>query len=135
MDGVEMSDTHIEQAVSGDRTLKVQGDERRRSLVVAAYQLIAEKGFEQLRTREVAARVGGKIATLHYYFASKEDLIRSGVDYLLELFRTARVPMQAPEGTTPIGQIREMFLTIEYRLREMPEMFIVLSELVLRSLR
>jgi AcrR family transcriptional regulator len=130
-----MNDTHVEQDVSGNRVLKVQGDQRRRSLVVAAYYLIAEKGFEQLRTRDIAARVGVNIATLHYYFASKEDLIRSVVDYLLELFRTARVPMQTQEGTTPIGQIREMFLTIEYRLREMPEMFIVLSELVLRSLR
>ena len=130
-----MNDTHVEQDVSGGRVLKAQGDQRRRSLVVAAYHLIAEKGFEQLRTREVAARVGVNIATLHYYFASKEVLIRSVVDYLLELFRTARVPMQVQEDTTPIGQIREMFLTIEYRLREMPEMFIVLSELVLRTLR
>src|SRR2546430_7157743 len=56
------------------RARTTHADERRRSLVLAAYDLIAEKGFEDLRTRDVAARAGVNIATLHYYFASKEDL-------------------------------------------------------------
>jgi len=70
-----MSEVHTEQDEQRDRTRTAHRDERRRSLVLAAYQLIAEKGFEQLRTRDVAARAGVNIATLHYYFASKEDLI------------------------------------------------------------
>src|SRR6266567_243915 len=65
------------------RARTTHGDERRRSLVLAAYDLIAEKGFEELRTRDVAMRTGVNIATLHYYFASKEDLIEGVVDYLL----------------------------------------------------
>jgi AcrR family transcriptional regulator len=133
--GADMNVTHVEQGDSGGRIRKVQGDERRRSLVLAAYHLIAEKGFEQLRTREVAARVGVNIATLHYYFAGKEVLIQGVVDHLLDLFRTAPVPSLVPEHATPLGQIRAMFLTIQYRLQEMPEMFIVLTELILRSLR
>src|SRR2546429_9897496 len=62
------------------------GDERRRSLVLAAHDLIAEKGFEDLRTRDLAMRAGGKIAKLHYYFVSKEGLIDGAVAYLLDLF-------------------------------------------------
>jgi AcrR family transcriptional regulator len=50
------------------------GDERRRSLVLAAYHLIAEGGLERLRTRDIAARAGMNIATLHYYFPGKEDV-------------------------------------------------------------
>jgi len=40
-------------------------ERRRQELVHAAFNLIAEHGFEGLRTRDVAAEVGVNIATLH----------------------------------------------------------------------
>src|SRR5258708_5260046 len=113
---------------------KTQGDERRRSLVQAAYHLIAEGGFEQLRTRSVAARTGVNIATLHYYFARKEDLIQGVVEYLLQQFMTAYLPGSPFEMRTPLEQIRGELAEMQYLLQEKPAMFIVLNELVLRSL-
>ena len=73
------------------------GAAQREALVQAAFNLIAERGFEGLRTRDVAARAGVNIATLHYYFATKEDLIRSVVDMLAEKFRTQQVPYLATQ--------------------------------------
>src|SRR5579864_966147 len=113
---------------------KTQGDQRRRSLVLAAYQLIAEGGFERLRTRDIAARAGVNIATLHYYFARKEDLIQSVVEYLLQQFMTAYLPGSPFEMRTPLEQIRGELAEMQYLVQEKPEMFIVLNELVLRSL-
>jgi AcrR family transcriptional regulator len=113
---------------------KTQGDERRRSLVQAAYHLIAEGGFERLRTRDVAARAGVNIATLHYYFARKEDLIQGVVEYLLQHFMTAYLPGSSFEMKTPLEQIRGELKELQYLLQEKPDMFIVLNELVLRSL-
>ncbi len=113
---------------------KTQGDERRRSLVQAAYHLIAEGGFERLRTRNIAARAGVNIATLHYYFARKEDLIRGVVEYLLQQFMTAYLPGSPFEMRTPLEQIRGELAEMQYLLQEKPAMFIVLNELVLRSL-
>ncbi len=113
---------------------KTQGDERRRSLVQAAYHLIAEGGFERLRTRDIAARAGVNIATLHYYFARKEDLIRGVVEYLLQQFMTAYLPGSPYEMRTPLEQIRGELAELQYLLQEKPDMFIVLDELVLRSL-
>src|SRR5215831_18563987 len=109
--------------------------ERRRSLVLAAYDLIAEKGFEDLRTRDVAARAGVNIATLHYYFASKEDLIDEVVDYLLDLFSSEASRDLDLDFSTPLGHLRAMFLNTVYRMRTMPKMFVVLGELVMRSQR
>ena len=113
---------------------RTQGDERRWSLVQAAYKLIAEGGFERLRTRDVAARVGVNIATLHYYFPHKEDLIRGVVEYLLQQFMTAYLPGSPFEMKTPLEQIRGELAEMQYLLQEKPDMFIVLDELVLRSL-
>src|SRR5579859_7638647 len=124
----------VENDKSAHRARTVQGDERQRSLVLAAYQLIAEKGFEELRTRSVAARAGVNIATLHYYFASKEDLIRGVVEYLLQQFMTAYLPGSPFEMRTPLEQIRGELAELQYLLQEKPAMFIVLNELVLRSL-
>jgi AcrR family transcriptional regulator len=53
----------------------VATEERRREIAAAARAIILEKGFEGLRTRDIAARVGINIATLHYHVPSKEALI------------------------------------------------------------
>jgi len=138
MDDIEQTSQSID-AVAG-RILregtapKTQGDQRRRSLVLAAYQLIAEGGFERLRTRDIAARAGVNIATLHYYFARKEDLIQSVVEYLLQQFMTAYLPGSPFEMKTPLEQIRGELAEMQYLVQEKPEMFIVLNELILRSL-
>ncbi|MBV9616059.1 MAG: TetR/AcrR family transcriptional regulator [Ktedonobacteraceae bacterium] len=117
------------------RARTAHADERRRSLVLAAYDLIAEKGFEDLRTRDVAARAGVNIATLHYYFASKEDLIDGVVDYLLDLFSSEASRDLEMDFSTPLGHLRAMFSNTAYRMRTMPRMFVVLGELVMRSQR
>ena len=110
------------------------GNERRQSLVQAAMHLIAEGGFERLRTRDIAARAGVNIATLHYYFARKEDLIQGVVEYLLRQFMMAYLPSSPFDMRTPLEQIRGEFAEMQYLLQEKPEMFVVLNELMLRSL-
>jgi len=110
------------------------GDERRQELVQAAYSLIAERGFEGLRTREVAARAGVNIATLHYYFASKEDLIRGVVGYIQQQFAEQNARIKA-QGSTAREQLHaELRHALEIK-RDRPELQIVLHELFLRSLR
>src|SRR5207245_5045007 len=64
---------------------------RRDELVLAAYRLLAERGFEGLRTRDIAGAVGLNIATLHYYFPTKEALVRGVVHHALGRFRTTLI--------------------------------------------
>ncbi len=130
-----MNETPTRQDEQRDGRRSAHRDERCRSLLLAAYQLIAEKGFEHLRTRDVASRAGVNIATLHYYFASKEDLIPGVVDHLLHEFSTPPAAHSESDTTTPLDQVRAMFLTTHDRFQAKPELFTVLSELVLRSLR
>jgi AcrR family transcriptional regulator len=109
------------------------GDQRRQDLVQAAYGIIAAEGFEGLRVRDVAARAGVNIATLHYYFHTKEDLIRGVVDLLLQRFLTQTAPA-APAADAPgPAQLAQVFADPDYQLQTTPEMFVVLTELHLRA--
>jgi AcrR family transcriptional regulator len=105
-------------------------EKRRQELVQAAYSQIAERGFEGLRTREVAAEVGVNIATLHYYFPTKESLIRGVLEHAMDRFRSTL----APHGS-PADQLRNHLRAVRDLLRAEPELGSVMAELALRSAR
>jgi AcrR family transcriptional regulator len=109
------------------------GNPQAARIVEAAYFLIAEKGFEGLRTRDVAEKVGMNIATLHYYFPSKEEMIQGVVTYLMQELRTSRITVKA--SASALERLRAEFQDIRVRLRESPHQLVVLTELAVRSLR
>src|SRR5881396_1272226 len=104
--------------------------ERQEALVQAAYDLLAERGFEGLRTRDIAAKVGVNIATLHYYYPTKEKLIRGVVGYAMERFRTTLQPAGSPGE-----QVRAHFAGIRRLARSEPKLFVVMGELAMRGRR
>ncbi len=97
---------------------------------MAAFNQIAERGFEGLRTREVAAEVGLNIATLHYYFPTKEALIRGVVDHAMQRFRSTL----EPHGSSG-DQLRNHFRAVRKLLKDEPQLGAVMGELALRSAR
>ncbi len=105
-------------------------EKRREELVRAAFNQIAERGFEGLRTREVAAEVGVNIATLHYYFPTKESLIRGVLEHAMGRFRSTL----APHGS-PSDQLRNHLRAVRRLLVDEPELGSVMGELALRSAR
>ena len=111
-----------------------RGDERRQELVIAAYQVIAQKGFDGLRVRDVAARAGVNIATLHYYFPTKEDLVRAVVGHARHQFETHQIPA-APTPQDAAQKLRLEFVDLEYQIDHYPDLFIVLHELRLQARR
>lgn len=113
----------------------ISGDERRRSLIVAACEQIAEKGFEGFRVRDVASQVGINNATLHYYFPTKEALIQAVVDYIMGQFLTVHDPNLPKEPETPLEALQAHFSDILYQMQVLPWLFLVLHELFLRSRR
>lgn len=108
-------------------------DGRRGELVLAAYRLIAARGLEELRTRDIAAEVGINIATLHYYFHTKEELIAAVVEHMTVLFRTIRPPLA--EDASALEELRHLFETQLYRRRVEPALEVVVQEMLLRSRR
>jgi len=115
--------------VSTTRTVQTRAD-RRSALVLAAYRQIAARGFEGLRTREVASEVGVNIATLHYYFATKEKLIEGVVEHAMNRFRSTL----EPHGTSA-DQLRNYLRAVRRLVQDEPELGAVMGELMLRSSR
>src|SRR6195256_4097593 len=118
------------RAVATTHPVRSRKEDRQRALVEAAFNQIAERGFEGLRTREVAAGVGLNIATLHYYFPTKEALIRGVVAHAMDRFRSTL----APHGS-PGDQLRNHLRAVRKLLRDEPEVGMVMGELALRSAR
>jgi AcrR family transcriptional regulator len=104
--------------------------ERKEELVAAAYREIATNGFEGLRTRDVAGAVGVNVATLHYYFDTKEALIRAVVGHAMSRFQSTL----ASEGTA-IDRLRGHFRGLRRLAEDEPELFAVMAELTLRAAR
>ena len=55
--------------------------ERREQIVSAACEVISEMGFKSLRIADVAKRAGVSTGIIHYYFASKTDLMRAAFEW------------------------------------------------------
>jgi AcrR family transcriptional regulator len=54
---------------------KVDADDRRRQLVLAAAQLIADEGINALTNAKIAKRLSGSTTMVTHYFRSKRELV------------------------------------------------------------
>ena len=83
-------------------------EDRRHAIAMAARALIVEKGFEGLRTRDIADRVGINIATLHYHVPTKEALIQLVADSARDEF-IAQHRATPKEGMTGAERLHAEF--------------------------
>ena len=107
---------------------------RRKELVQIAYRLIAEKGLEGLRTRDVAEAAGIDTGTLHYHFPSKESLEQAVVEHLSEDFSANRIAA----GKTPANALEELrneIFDVALRVRQSPDQLLVMMDLTVRASR
>jgi AcrR family transcriptional regulator len=108
---------------------------RRRLLLQTAFDVIAEVGFEGLRTRAVATRAGVNIATLHYYFPSKQELIEGLAQFIGAKFVTIHGPKPAPSGYPALDRLRQEFSDGRHYFKHEPKMLLVMQEFVMRGKR
>ncbi len=103
-------------------------------IALAARALTAERGFEGLRTRDIAARVGINVATLHYHVPTKEALIELVARSLRDDF-VAQNKARPRDGLPALEQLRLEFLDFRETLVDRPELFVVMTELTERARR
>ena len=104
------------------------------ALILAAYQCIAEYGFEGLRIRQIAAQAGIHPATLYHlyhYFPTKESLIQRVVEYATGRLATMTL---VTEGT-PAEELHFHLMLLFQRMLDEATLFVVLTEIGLRAQR
>lgn len=88
-------------------------------ILAAAEAIFAARGFEGASTREIAARAGVNISSLHYHWESKETLyfavFRNIYDGIVDLLRNTLAPLLVRQGK------REQ--TIDVTMRELFDFF------------
>jgi AcrR family transcriptional regulator len=109
-----------------------RSDKRRQEFIEAAYQSIAQRGLWGLRMREVAEKVGLTHATLHYYFPTKENLIKSVITRSLYEGLLLNVPRYS--GITPVAKLHELLTALSSRMQEDPANISVLLEVIRHGL-
>lgn len=127
-----MSETVVTGMPQSKRT---KGTNRQNTLARIALTLLAERGFEGLRVRDVAELAGINIATLHYYFPTKEDLIYAVGEEIFQQFLSVTAPVGESSVTTPDQQLRQVFSDMQCQLERVPDLFVALHELQLRAHR
>lgn len=110
------------------------GDDRRLAIAAAARAIIVEKGLEGLRTRDIAARVGINVATLHYHVPSKEALIALVAETLGADFK-AQAARHPRTGKSALERLRLEFADAIEIVEAMPELMLVMTELSDRARR
>lgn len=106
-----------------------RSEERKERLVAAAYQTIRANGLANLRTRDVAAEAHITVATLHYYFPTKDDLVRAVIEHAI----TAQmlVPLALEEDRADgVAALRTMIDGLRAQAEQDPGHFRLLHDLI-----
>ncbi|MFB9966570.1 TetR/AcrR family transcriptional regulator [Sinosporangium siamense] len=53
-------------------------------MIAAGYRAMVRSGLEGARTRDIAGEAGITVATLHYYFPTKDDLVRAVLEHTIQ---------------------------------------------------
>ncbi len=84
-----------------DKAREAPGSTKAR-ILAAAEEVFAARGFQGASTREIAARAGVNISSLHYHWESKETLyftvFRAIYDRIVDLLRNTLAPVLARQG-------------------------------------
>lgn len=59
-------------------------EQRRLAILDAAWRLVAERGYHQVRVQDIARMCGTSTGTVHYYFPGKDDVLREALKHSVD---------------------------------------------------
>jgi AcrR family transcriptional regulator len=109
-------------------------EERREELIEAAIKVMISDGVAKATTRAIVAEAGLPLGAFHYCFRSKEELLQSVVERILQ---GALAPAVAAgvEGAPVAEVVRTTLRTYWDRIRATPEEHLLTYELTQYALR
>jgi len=117
---------------AGEKTWTHRADNRQR-LIAAGYDVLSEQGYEATTVKEVARVAGVSPGLLHYYFASKDELL---IAVLHEAGERYGRMMQDLRATVPADRFLEAaFVALRERVTAEPGWYRLRYELFALGLR
>jgi AcrR family transcriptional regulator len=86
---------------------RIPSEVRRQQFIEAAVTVIARDGVDGATTRRIAEEAGAPLATLHYCFQTKENLLWAVFEQVADLVRTATA-QRLPDGEDLAGIAAEL---------------------------
>ncbi|GEO85503.1 MULTISPECIES: TetR/AcrR family transcriptional regulator [Alphaproteobacteria] len=111
-----------------------KGVETRARIIRGALEALESGGMETLTTRKIAASAGVKLATLHYYFDSKENLLLAVLeDLIADMAEAYRQDMSMPSD--PEERIEALIRSMWRYVQRTRNKQLAQTELTLYALR
>ena len=87
-------------------TKRLKASERKEIILAAAKEILVNEGFAELSLRYTAEKSGIRLATLQYYYKTKDELFRAAFESALEKERQRIKRMVARAGESPEDILR-----------------------------
>ena len=114
--------------------VRPQSTGRREQIIGAALTVMISNGVHNTTTRKIAEAAGVNVATLHYHFHDKEEIIFSAMEELASSYRnTLSAHFAQPQGLH--DRIRDLLWFIWGEIEKAPGEQLVLQEMTLYVLR
>lgn len=124
----------MSEAIAPAAPKRLSSEDRRKEIAEAARALIAEKGFEGLKTRAIAERVGINIATLHYHVSTKAELLTLVAQSLREEFVAQRLA-RPRDLSDPVDALKAEFEDYREKYVERPQTMALLDRMHAKAMR
>ncbi|ASU84037.1 TetR/AcrR family transcriptional regulator [Nocardiopsis gilva YIM 90087] len=105
-----------------------RSEERRERIIAAGYRAMVRSGLAGARTRDVAAEAGITVATLHYYFPTKDDLVRAVLEHTIRERMLAPLRLEA-DWADGLAGLRTMLTGLSQQAEADPGHFRLLHEM------
>jgi AcrR family transcriptional regulator len=116
----------------GSATAAQRREQTRNAILEAAWTALARDGYEKITTRRIAQLAGVNVATLHYYFGSKEQLLSEATRFALK-DTEYRMRRAMDEAQTATAGLKNLFAAIWEMVQEGPG--ILRYDLIIRGFR
>lgn len=104
------------------KNLTGKGERIRQRMIETTARILREKGFKTATVRVIAQEAGVNIASIKYYFGSKEELIGYALDYMMGNFENIVAYLDDPR-LTPKERLTKYILAYFQLARKHPALF------------
>lgn len=105
-----------------EKKLTPKGNQVRQKMIEITARILREEGFKKATVRSIAKEARVNLASVRYYFGSKEELIGAALEYMMNNFENI-VTLLDDESLSPRQRLKKYILAYFHLARKHPALF------------